>query len=368
MTLWIDQPTVLAQHLATRPERVGLDTEFVRERTYWPQLALVQIAIGDSILLVDPLVAGMRDVLAQLLDDTAILKVMHSASEDLVAFKHACGTVPQPLFDTQIAAALAGLGSGMGYQKLVQEQTGTVLPKGETRSDWLRRPLSDSQLQYAADDVRHLHRLHDNLQHRLQSQQRLDWALDDSQRLSRAAQLDQSDPWPHLGLRATQFLDRPAQVRLLRLLRWRDVQARRSDRPRSWVLDNELAMQLARDAPANESALKKVLERTPKAPRNLLDELWHALSSPLADEADMPLARNSERDRKTLRRLQNSVAALSSELELPDGILASRRWLEQLLLAPGQWPAGLDGWRKPLLQERLLPLLEAADSHAATDV
>ena len=143
---WISDPAVLAARFIDRPARIGLDTEFIRERTYWPQLALVQIAIerghGIEILLVDPLAPGMAEALAPILADEAILKVMHSPSEDLVAFKHACDVVPRPLFDTQLAAALAGIGSGMGYQKLVEQITGVALAKGETRSDWLRRPLS----------------------------------------------------------------------------------------------------------------------------------------------------------------------------------------------------------------------------------
>ena len=156
MAHWISDPAVLAAHLDHPPARVGLDTEFIRERTYWPQLALVQIAIRDEILLVDPLVPGMAAALAPLLSDRNVLKVMHSASEDLVALQRGCGVVPTPLFDTQIAAALANIGSGMGYQRLVQERLGIALSKGETRSDWLKRPLTEAQLEYAADDVLHL--------------------------------------------------------------------------------------------------------------------------------------------------------------------------------------------------------------------
>ena len=153
---WISEPADLAARIARPPSRVGLDTEFIRERTYWPQLALAQLAIGDDILLIDTLVPGMCEALAPLLADPSVLKVMHSASEDVVALKRACGTPPTPLFDTQIAAAIAGIGAGMGYQRIVQEVLGVTLAKGEQRSDWLRRPLTPAQLEYAADDVVHL--------------------------------------------------------------------------------------------------------------------------------------------------------------------------------------------------------------------
>ncbi|OHE87378.1 MAG: ribonuclease D, partial [Lysobacterales bacterium RIFOXYD1_FULL_69_11] len=250
MPRWIQDPTELLARFDTPPARIGLDTEFIRERTYWPQLALVQIAIetgdGLDILLVDPLVPGMTEALATLLADTRILKVMHSPSEDLVAFKHACNTVPRPLFDTQLAAALAGIAGGMGYQRLVESMTGVALAKGETRSDWMRRPLSPSQLEYAADDVRHLFELHDALDADLNRLGRRAWLAEDAERTLANADSDDVERWPHLSLRSAQFLDLGAQRRLVRLLRWRDRYARDNDRPRTWILDNELATAIAR--------------------------------------------------------------------------------------------------------------------------
>ena len=183
MAYWITHPAELEQRYQQHPDRIGLDTEFIRERTFWPQLALVQMAIGEEILLIDPLIPGMAEALKPWLTDTSITKVMHSASEDLVAFKHTCGVLPRPLFDTQIGAALAGIGSGMGYQKLVAAITGVTLPKGETRSDWMRRPLSPTQLEYAADDVVHLFALHDEIRSQLEQKGRTAWLQEDSERL-----------------------------------------------------------------------------------------------------------------------------------------------------------------------------------------
>lgn len=365
MSIWIAEPAELTARLAplcAQPlqQRVGLDTEFVRERTYWPQLALVQIAFGDVILLVDPLVPGMTAALAPLLVDANVLKVMHSASEDLVALKHACGAVPTPLFDTQIAAALSGIGAGVGYQRLVQDSLDVALQKGETRSEWLRRPLSPSQLDYAADDVRHLFALHDHLQGRLDALGRSQWLVDDCARMVGNAQRDELECWPHLSMRAAQYFDAPAQRRLLRLLRWRDVQARDSDRPRSWILDNELATQLARTPPADRPALQAQLDAHPKAPRKLGDAVWQALNMPLEDEHEAPPVRGDERDKQAMRRLQEAVSQRSAELGLPDGVLASRRWLE-LLLDSGEWPQALAGWRRRELEAALTPLLDELD-------
>ncbi|WP_149193318.1 ribonuclease D [Luteimonas suaedae] len=362
---WIADPAALNARLSTHPARVGLDTEFIRERTYWPRLALVQVAIDDDILLIDPLAPGIAEALRPLLTDPAVLKIMHSAGEDLIAFGHACGAVPAPLFDTQIAAALGGIAAGVGYQRLVQELTGVALAKGETRSDWLQRPLSPAQLEYAADDVRHLFAMHDTLAERLETLDRRDWFDEDCRRLLAVA-ADEPERWPHLALRTAQFLDEAARHRLLRLLRWRDRWARERDRPRSWVLDNELAVLLARDPPPDQAGVQRVLDSHPKASRKLAEPMWLALQTPLPDEHEAPLP-SDDVDRKALRSLQDTVAARSAELGLPDGVLASRRWLERLLQT-GDWPPALSGWRRRELEPALLPLLStAADLQTADD-
>jgi len=356
--IWITDPAVLLNHLPTAPTRVALDTEFIRERTYWPKLALVQMALDDRILLIDPLAPGMPEALAAWLQAPHVLKVMHSASEDLVAFKCTCGVLPRPLYDTQMAAALAGIASGIGYQKLVERVTGVTLAKGETRSDWLRRPLSASQLEYAADDVRHLDAVHLDTLGRLQALGREAWLAEDVERLLANIERDEAERWPHLSMRAAQFLDAPTQIRLLRLLRWRDAYAREHDLPRSWVLDNELAPLLARDPPADLADLQRRLDAAPKSPRRLAGAIWDALQTPLADEAAAP-APAAEPDKAALKRLQTAVAQRSAELGLPDGVLASRKHLEALL-ERGQWPASLGQWRRQQLEPLLTPLLAAA--------
>lgn len=359
MAYWIKTPAELDERYRQRPTRIGLDTEFIRERTYWPQLALVQMAVGDEILLIDPLIPGMNEALAPWLADPAILKVMHSASEDLVTFKVSCGVLPRPLFDTQIAAALAGVGGGMGYQKLVTAVTGVTLAKGETRSDWMRRPLSDAQLEYAADDVEYLFQIHDTLDAKLAELDRRQWLQDDAERLLASVEHDE-DRWPHVTMRSAQFMDAPAQLRLLRLLRWRDVQARSSDKPRSWILDNELAALLARTPPADMAALGSMMESFPKAPRKLTAQVWDALVTPLDDEAEAPLALPAnDSNKQALKRLQDAVSARTAELGLPEGVLASRKHLESYL-ERRQWPAALAGWRQQVLEPTLQPLLPPA--------
>jgi ribonuclease D len=366
MHVWISDPSALQAHFTHVPARIGLDTEFIRERTYWPQLALVQIALDNAsgeptVLLIDPLVPGMTAALAPILANESILKVMHSPSEDLVAFKHACNVVPKPLFDTQQAAALAGIGAGVGYQKLVEQLTGVTLAKGETRSDWLRRPLSPSQLDYAADDVRHLDAMHDVLDGMLAQLNRREWLFEDAIRTVANAENEGPERWPHLSIRSAQFLDADMQRRLVRLLRWRDAYARENDRPRTWILDNELAVAIARTPPPDREGLQSQLDAHPKAPRKLGDAIWRALSTPLPDEADAPDASVGEtRDKQRLKKLQDAVSKRSAELGLPDGVLASRKWL-QALLDDGKWPSALAGWRREALEPSLAPLLAAQD-------
>jgi ribonuclease D len=360
----IVDPAALQPLIDAPPALLALDTEFVRERTYWPQLALVQIATADTdgaaddrdILLLDPLAPGMPEAIARLLVDPRSLKLMHSAGEDLIALRHTCGALPRPLLDTQLAAALCGVGAGLGYQRLVQELLGVVVDKGETRSDWLRRPLSESQRHYAADDVRHLAAVWRILRERLDAAGRLPWLEEDCARMLANADDDTPERWPHLGMRSAQFLDRDGQIRLLRLLRWREAQARSSDRPRSWILDNELAQQLARTPPRDLAALQKVFDGQPKAPRKLAGAVLDALHTPLPDEDALPEARVDDRDRQTYKRLQQVVATRSAELGLPDGVLASRRWIEAL--QDGEdWPGALAGWRRTQLEPALAPVL-----------
>ena len=357
---WIDDPAVLARRLqAWRGQpRVGLDTEFIRERTYYPQLALVQMSVPGEILLVDPLVPGMDAVLRTLLEDSTIVKIMHSASEDLQAFARGVGALPAPMFDTQVAAAMAGLGGGLGYQKLVEQVTGVALAKGETRSDWLRRPLSESQLSYAAEDVAHLHELHDAIEPKLRALGRLDWLLADGERALANAGVDADDPNPHLGMRNAQGLEADGQARLRRLLRWRDAEARRADRPKSWVLDNELAVQLSGRPFADFAPFNALLDANPRAPRRARRELFELLTAPLSEEeTQIPLNRIGEPlDKQRLRQMQDAVAGLAASLEVPEALLCARRHLEQLLEGRG-WPGALEGWRRSLLEPALAPLL-----------
>lgn len=358
MSHWVTQTQqldTLAQGLDQGP--IALDTEFIRERTYYPKLALVQLrAAHGEECLIDPLALPDAGGLAEVLQGDT-LKIMHSPGEDLQAFQHGWNVNVGPIFDTQQAAALAGHGAGKGYQALVADLLGIELEKGETRSDWMRRPLSDSQCHYAAEDVRHLHALHEALERRLRELGRLEWLTEDCERLVANANDSSLDPHPHLTSRSAQRMKPEAQARLRRLLLWRDATARQLDRPRSWILDNELVVLLAQE-PMTPHRFHALLDRHPRAPRRLREPLWEEVSRPLdSDELSIPLAAAPDpAQRNTLKAMQAVVAQQAHTLDLPEGVLCARRHLETLL-STRQWPDALDGWRATLLRQPLMELL-----------
>ena len=358
MSHWVTEPQQLdrlVQHLDTAP--IALDTEFIRERTYFPKLALVQLrASAGEELLVDPLALPQPGALRDTLQGST-LKIMHSPSEDLQAFQHGWKLVVGPIFDTQLAAALVGLGAGKGYQALVEALLGIHLEKGETRSDWLQRPLTDSQRHYAAEDVRHLHALHEVLDQRLTQLGRREWLTQDCARLVDATRDDAADPYPHLASRSAQRMDRDAQARLCRLLLWRDATARALDRPRTWIIDNELVVLLAQRR-MQRPEFDALLDQHPRAPRRMRGELWEQVARPLDDaERDIPLVTTPDPAlRQPLKAMQTAVAQHAQALDIPEGLLCARRHLETLL-ATRHWPAALDGWRATILKDDLLALL-----------
>lgn len=360
--LWLDQPSDLTRFLHKHRDAklLAMDTEFIRERTYYPQLALVQVCIDGDIALIDPTRADVAALLAPLLTDPGVLKIMHSCSEDLQAFKAGCDAVPSPVFDTQVAAALCGLGAGLSYLKLVEQLCGVTLEKGETRSDWLQRPLSESQQHYAADDVRYLLAIYDQLNAKLDALGRRDWLDADCRRAAKAASEEAIDPNPHLGIRSNQPLDQDAQIRLRRLLRWRDQRAIEKNKPKRWIIDNDVALALSRKPLTDISELDAILARYPKSPRTARNLLFALLQKPFDDEErQAPTVQEPAQTQKTqLKALQHAVAEIASGLDVPDGLLCSRKHLEYLL-ETGSWPPALHGWRQTLLADAFAAILKA---------
>ena len=243
--------------------RLALDTEFMRERTYYPQLCLIQIATDADCVLVDPLNGLDLTELLELLAEPGRVKVVHAARQDLEVLYLAGGHVPLPVFDTQIAAALVGLAPQIGYAELVARQLGHSIDKGQTRTDWSRRPLTPEQLAYAADDVHHLLELHKSLVAELQKRGRQHWLDEDASAFADETlyRTEPADAWRRLkGIGRLK----PTERAIARAVaRWREERAIASDKPRGWILPDETLLGIAVAAPHDLDTLASVRSLQP---------------------------------------------------------------------------------------------------------
>jgi ribonuclease D len=359
---WIDHHDALQTWLTRVPAEapVGLDTEFMRRNTFYPQLALLQLGWNGHHALIDPLAFDIGDALQPLLGTGPAVTVMHSASEDMETLAPLLPNGPRELFDTQIAAAFVGMGLGISYRALVAELVGVELDKGETRSDWLQRPLTAAQRDYAALDVVYLKTIHEQLGERLQRRDRSAWHAEDCERLKRRAIRSDGDQQPQRSMRGAAEWSAERQARLRRLLLWRDRSARRLDVPRPWLIDDNLAMELAHQPPAslNELAQRSRGQRALRsAPREELFELLAPAVSTdeIATTARIPHHPQGEA-KKSLGAMKLCIDSLAHELDLPPGLLCPRKALEEYVVTV-EWPDLLDGWRRELLHDRLASLL-----------
>ena len=355
---WIDR----AGSLPVLPGRgvLGLDTEFMRRNTYFPKLALVQAALAAECWLLDPAAYDAAADVRALVGGR--MCVMHSASEDMEALAPLLDDTPLELFDTQIAAALCGMGPGLSYQKLVAGVLGIDIPKDETRSDWLQRPLTASQLEYAAQDVAHLEALHGKLSAELRRRGREAWHAEDCARLAQRAHRDpaQIDPQPQRGFRSASDWPAEARARLKRVLMWREETARKLDRPRPWILDDANALALSQQPPASSQELFERVkgQRALRGPqRSELLAILGATTIPeeLAALAPIPAAPKGD-TKRAVDAMREVVQAEAIKLDLPPGLLCPRRLIEEFAVTR-VWPEGLNGWRASVLETRLPPLL-----------
>jgi ribonuclease D len=359
---WIDSRHALDQWLAALPAAasIGLDTEFMRRNTFYPQLALLQLGWSGRYALVDPLAFDIGDALRPSLGEAGAVTVMHSASEDLEALAPLLPGGPSLLFDTQIAAAFVGMGLGLSYRALVAELVGVELDKGETRSDWLQRPLTPSQRAYATLDVVYLRPVHEQLTERLAARGRSGWHAEDCERLKRRACVRDGDAQPQLGFRGASEWRPELQARLRRILQWRDRAARNLDKPRPWLLEDALAMSLAQQPPRSEPELaqRSQGQRALRSPQRT--ELFDLLAAPIADDelaTTQAIPGTPQGDaKKALAAMKDQIDKLAAELDLPPGLLCPRKVLEEYVVTRA-WPDFLEGWRRDLLHDRLPGLL-----------
>ena len=359
MPNWIDDTDALNLALPRLGARLCIDTEFMRTDSFLPKLALIQIEVDGDAALVDPTARIDIAALGTVFSDPARLCVMHSASEDLEALRPIAPAGIARLFDTQIAAAFAGLGPGLSYQKLVEQLTGVALLKAETRSDWLKRPLTEEQIEYAAKDVTYLPTIHDQLRVKLDARGYATWHAEDCSRLVDKARLDEIDQQPQRALRAASDWSPDQQALLRRLLLWRESRARSLDKPKPWILDDARALDFVARPPRDDSDLYergKGLRAFRGPQRAEVLELLHQPIRDIEREFDSIPPAPTSQERKAISALKEIVVAKATELDIPDGLLCSRRHLEALW-ATRTWPAALEGWRREVLHDVLMARL-----------
>jgi ribonuclease D len=330
---------------------IGLDTEFVRERTFFPRPGLVQLSDGHRVWLLDPIGRNDFPCFSQILEDSNISKVLHSVGEDLEIFRLLTGSLPQPLFDTQIAAAMLGRPLQCRYEHLVEHCFGVELPGGQARSNWCKRPLSPSLLHYAAQDVIWLPRLQQLLSEALDKHQRLQWLTEDCKRLISAASQEQAGQ-PLARIKGAGRLDDQALAWLQRLVDWRDSQARERDLPRGFVLRDEAMIELARRA-GDVTTLKPAIQTLPHPVRRRYESVFLQLlggTPPEPVQRPPELTELNPQQRTALKQAQTAVSTLAEELAIDPALIASKRELARVIR--GERPDWLDGWRGQLLGNR----------------
>ncbi len=353
----IRDPAALEERVAAWPAGavLALDTEFVRERTYYPRLCLVQAALGGEILLVDALALPDGGALARELADAGRPKLVHAARQDIEALLPITGTPLAPVFDTQQAAALLGFPAQVGYAELVRQLLGVELAKGHARTDWARRPLSREQLAYAADDVRYLPALADALEERLAAAGRRAWLDEESAALGDVSlyRVDPDDAWRRV--KGLERLEPTALPAARALAAWRERRAMARDLPRGWILPDAAILELAATRPRTREALARIEAVPPGTASRAAEELLAAVAAPGTDDTrpGTGAGRPGPEQLRLQKVLQKRLTEIAAELAVQPEILATRRELAAIARGERSLPA-LRGWRREAVGEKLL--------------
>jgi ribonuclease D len=335
-----------------RHERfVTVDTEFMRERTYWPELCVVQLASDTEVAVVDALAPGIDlTPLGLLLADTAVMKVFHAARQDIEIFVLLFGDVPRPLFDTQIAAMVAGFGDQVGYDALVSSLSGGQIDKAHRFSDWSARPLSPAQITYAAADVTHLRTAYEKLCARLEKDGRLEWVAEEMAALADASsyRANPETMWERLRPRTTNR-------RMLGVLRalaaWREREAQRSNIPRQRMLKDEALLEIAATAPTDADQLARARGITKgfaegKSGQSLLAAVAEAKALPDDAMPEAPGHRDGPKASPALvSLLKVLLAAKCEQFHVAPKLVANAEDIDRLATEDAPNVASLVGWR-----------------------
>lgn len=350
----------------SRAQYLALDTEFIRTDTLFAKPGLIQIADLQGVYLLDPLTLPDLSGLVQILENPDIIKIMHAPGEDIDLLFHMLGARINRVFDTQVAAAFAGLAVSMGYQNLVMQVLSVPLDKGETRSDWLQRPLTDSQLAYAALDVIYLLKLYEALNLTLENNGYLAAMYEETQfQIEQTYHQYDHPELAYLKLRAAWELPEVSQKLLQALVMWRDKTAFSEDIPKPWVFNDATLIELVTRRPESANEIRRIKGVSGKSIKYFGASVLAEIAAFEADSApftliDASLKPNEMGVYKKLKALVNEVSKQSG---IPVQLLGSRKLLEMLVIhfvrkKHEQFPVEYQGWRFPLLADRLLQILK----------
>jgi len=349
----------------------AIDTEFIRESTYYPELALIQVASDTALACIDPLAIDDFAPLAELMQENSLLKVFHSCSQDLEILYQRFGRVPVPVFDTQLAAAVLGYHHQVSYADLVQQVTGVALEKKHTRANWMRRPLSRDELDYAMDDVRYLLPVYRQLEAELESRQRRGWIENELRAISDPAnyEVDEAQLWKRL--RGAQKLKGVKLQIASDLCRWREQQARQQNRPRRWIAKDDAIVEIARLQPASLEALRQIPELAEKTVKRHGEKLLAIVADAArVDAGDWPRHDRMQTLDSAQTALADCLMALCREIADENGIalatLATRKDIDNLILNRKSSRLTQD-WRFAMAGERLLEFIHGQSALAVED-
>ncbi len=342
--------------------RLAIDTEFMREKTYYPQLCLVQVATDSDCFLIDPLAGLELGSLHAVLAERSKLKILHAARQDLEVLQLGGRPVPAPVFDTQVAAAMLGFPPQAGYAEIVARQLGHSIDKAQTRTDWSRRPLTPEQLAYAADDVHHLLQLHAELAAALEARGRAAWLVEDAVALEDVAlyRTEPAEAWRRL--KGLGRLKPREQAAARAIAQWRERRAIEADKPRGWILSDEALYALATLAPRSIADLEGIRSLPPAVVRKRGDELLAliatAMESASGADAEVGGRRPTPQENALVARLQQIVRDEAAALGVSPEVIATRRDVEALVFRDRGESGLLRGWRRSVIGEKLLAAME----------
>ena len=356
-----DALTALCHRLANE-EFVTVDTEFMRERTYYPELCLVQLAGETEVAIVDTVSEGLDlEPLGQLLANPAVTKVFHAARQDVEIFVQRFDAVPAPLFDTQVAAMVAGFGDQAGYDSLVSSLTGGSIDKAHRFSDWAARPLSPAQMAYAAADVTWLRLVYRRLRARLEDEGRLAWVAEEMAILTNpnTYRIDPDTAWERLKLRGNnrRFI---ALVRTIAA--WREREAQRINIPRQRLLKDETLMEIAAIAPTSPEALSRARGITRgfaegRTGASLLDAVAATATLPDASLPQPPRQRDTVKPSAALvQLLKVLLAARCEENAVAPKLIASSDDIDRIASEDEPDVQALHGWRRTVFGDDAIAL------------